>query len=386
MHSASFGERLREARKRAGWTQRELAGASGVSLSAIRKLEQRDRADPRLETARSLAAALRVPTTVLLDRGDATPADAETIGRWAPVRRALAAPVEQLEEPPTLAGVTAAMHAARQLREASRYVQLAQVLPPLIRDADALPTDPASRRTRVQVYQLAAWLLTQTRQFGAAATALDRAAAEAQDRLDGAATASGRCWLLLRQGRLEETRALATRWADDLEPRWSRATADELAAWGWMLIRMAAAAVRDNRAAEAEDALRLAQSAAVVLGREHAASVDYPRVFGPAKIARQRVEHEAVSGRPDRVLALAERMPSQATTKTRRYLLDVADAHSRTRGYAEAVDVLLRVREASPQWLAQQRYARDIVGRVVHKRRTLTPEMRHLVDAVRLPL
>ena len=41
--------------------------------------------------------------------------------------------------------------------------------------------------------------------------------------------------------------------------------------------------------------------------------------------------------------------------------------------------------EAGP-WLAEQRMARDILGRIVHRRRTLTPDMRELAGAIGLPL
>lgn len=387
MPSDTTGDRLREARKRADLTQRELATAAGVSVATIRKLEQGAHRDARLETARALAAVLRIPTTALINGDDREPADAETTDQWAAARRALAAPAASpTSEPPTPGGVAGALRDARRLRDSSEFERLAALLPALLRDADALPADARGRRVRVQVYQLAGWMLTQTRQWEHAEIALDRAEAESQDRLTAAAVVSGRCWLLLRQGRLEETRTLAYRWADELEPRWSRATPDELAAWGWMLIRLSAAAVRDNRQAEAEDALRLARSAAVALGREHAAAADYPRVFGPAKIARQRMEHHAVVRQPDRVLKLAAGMPLVATTRTRRSLLDVADAHVRTRGYAEAEDILLRLHEATPEWLAQQRYARDIVGAMTRRRRKLSPALRVLVGAVKLPL
>ncbi|MFI5716929.1 helix-turn-helix domain-containing protein [Nocardia sp. NPDC051750] len=47
-----LGERLQSVRKRRGVTQRELAGRSGVSLSYVRKIEQGERDDARVETLR----------------------------------------------------------------------------------------------------------------------------------------------------------------------------------------------------------------------------------------------------------------------------------------------------------------------------------------------
>jgi transcriptional regulator with XRE-family HTH domain len=59
----TIGDKLRGARKRRGLTQRDLARLSGLSLSLIRKLEQDERNDICVETARKLAASLGVPTT-----------------------------------------------------------------------------------------------------------------------------------------------------------------------------------------------------------------------------------------------------------------------------------------------------------------------------------
>ncbi|MBW1600919.1 helix-turn-helix transcriptional regulator [Streptomyces sp. JJ66] len=384
-----LGARLREVRKRRGLSQRELAAASGVSLSLIRKLEQHDLTDTRLETAHRLAVALRLPTSHLLQR-DAPRADQPTTDRLAPVRAAvLTPPVRPLAEEPTTPGVAAALAAAEPLFDSVNLGGLAGVLPSLLRDADAL-TD-TGRRTRVvqvRVLQLAGWFLTQTHQYEAAAAALDRAMDTAGDQLDGAATVNTRCWLLLRQGRLSEARELAIEWADDTEPRMSRAAPAELSAWGWMLLRTAGAAVRDNRPGEARDALRLARSAAVAMGREDVAGVDALRTFGPATVAQHRVEHANVGDRPDQVLKLAASMPPGTMTASNRarHKLNVADAHARVRQHAEAVAILHEVRAERPEWLAQQRYARDIMGRIIGRRRTLTPEMRSLADAVNLPV
>ena len=68
----TIGDKVRDVRKRRGLSQRELAELSGTSASLVRKLEQGERQDIRMPTARKLATALRVPTTTLLARsGDA---------------------------------------------------------------------------------------------------------------------------------------------------------------------------------------------------------------------------------------------------------------------------------------------------------------------------
>ena len=74
----SMGDRLRWCRRRFGWTQRDLARASGVGLATVRRVEQAQFA-PRLATVHRLAATLRVRDGWLafgdgpmVARGDAT--------------------------------------------------------------------------------------------------------------------------------------------------------------------------------------------------------------------------------------------------------------------------------------------------------------------------
>ncbi|WP_432059473.1 helix-turn-helix domain-containing protein [Streptomyces sp. S1] len=391
--SANLGDRLREIRKRRGLSQRELSGLSGVSLSLIRKLEQGERDATRLETARRLAQALKVPTTRLVVEHAEEAADRDEMNRWAPVHTALAASPspDGLAEEPTYDGVRDALRAAVPLFAGDRFTELGRVLPPLLRDVEVLTeADPRGRRLRARLLELTGWLMTQTRQFDAAGTALERAMTDATDRAQAAAIVITRCWLLLRRGRLAEARALASHWADEVEPRMSRATPAELSTWGWLLLRLSAAAVRDNRPGEAEDALRLAKSAAVTLGRECTPENDFLRAFGPVTVDLKRTENAMVAGRPDQVLSLAAAIPLDTLKPTsnnrNRHLLDVASAQAQLRQYAEAVDTFQKILTGSPQWLPNQRYARDILGRVVSRRRTLTPEMRMLADVVGLPM
>ena len=87
---ASPGDRAREARKRRGMTQRELADAAGLSLSAVKKIEQGTLGQLRLETAHRLAAALGVTTLAIADpMQEPEPSPG---GIWTPTRDALLSP------------------------------------------------------------------------------------------------------------------------------------------------------------------------------------------------------------------------------------------------------------------------------------------------------
>ncbi|KOG39648.1 DNA-binding protein, partial [Streptomyces varsoviensis] len=130
-----------------------------------------------------------VPTMYLAGHQDGDGADPDTEDRWAAVRAAVAAPPvssEEEEDLPTVGGVTDALAAAQPLFQSDAFAALAVVAPALVRDADAL--GPEGRAVRVRTLQLVGWLLTQTRQFAAAETALTRALDDAGDRLQAAAT------------------------------------------------------------------------------------------------------------------------------------------------------------------------------------------------------
>ncbi|MFC0040151.1 helix-turn-helix domain-containing protein [Actinomadura rayongensis] len=387
MSMPNLADRLRSIRKRRGFTQRELAAASGVSLSLIRKIEQAEREDTRLETLRKLAAALHVHTSDLIEAPSGEPGEGGDSNQWEPLQKALQGlHGEAPAEPPTVAGVSAALSALMPLFSTDQYSRLAVALPPLLRDADELGAD--ERALRARLLHHVGWLLTQTRQFDAADVALSRALDEASDRLDAAATVNTLAWLRMRQGDLAGTIALASTWADEVEPRISRATMAELSAWGWLLVRLSTAAVRNAQPGDAEDAIRLARTAAVAMGGEYSPPRDFLRAFGPLTVAMKRAENAMVEERPDRVLALSGAIPLddlRPTSNNRnRHLLDVAHARVKLRQHAEAFDVLRRVQSDAPEWITTQRYARDIFGQIISRRRTLTSDMREMAASIRL--
>ncbi|MFE1960927.1 helix-turn-helix domain-containing protein [Streptomyces sp. NPDC059479] len=389
--ASETGKHLRNVRKRRGLTQPELATASGVSLSIIRKLEQGERASARMETLRKLATALRVPTMRLKDGSTEDGPTAGTEARWEAVRHALERPPlapEFDDDMPTVEGVRSALTASQPFFKKDQFAELARVLPTLLRDAEALGSE--GRAVRVRLLQLAGWLMVQTRQFDAAEVALQRAMDDASDRMEAAATVNTLCWLLLRQGKLDEALTTAIRWADETEPRISRATPDELSTWGWMLLRVSAAAVRNSQGGQAKDALKFAKAAAVALGREYEPQNDFLRTFGPTTVLLKRAENASVADLPEVVLRLANTIPKEGlkptSNNTNRHFLDVSDAYAKTGQYAEAFGKLTTIQKSSPEWLPNQAYARTVLRRIVEGRRTLTPEMRRMAAAIYLEI
>ncbi|GGS98853.1 hypothetical protein GCM10010156_66230 [Planobispora rosea] len=385
---AALAPRLRAVRKRRGLTQRELARLAGVSFSLVSKLEQGVVEGTRLETVRKLAVALRVSTTDLVGGAGDTEETAEQPypDLWEPTRRALLGQVPRSDEAPTVNGVRRGLADLKPLLADNRYTDIATVLPTLLADAEAL--NGAGRSVRARVLNTTGWILTQTRQFDIAEPTLHQAMDTADDRLDAAAAVNTLVWLHLRQGHLDEARRLATRWADDIEPRFSRATTSELTLWGRLLLGVSNAAIRDNRPGEAEDSITLARAAATRIGHEAVSDTSTTRTFGPVTVAMIRAENAAIMDQPDMVLTIAERIPQTVlhahSASRNRHRLDVASALVATRRSAEALAVLQDLARIAPEWLPAQRYARDILGRLLNQRRTLTVEMRQLADMVGL--
>ncbi|MER6769645.1 hypothetical protein ABT389_07770 [Streptomyces bacillaris] len=237
--------------------------------------------------------------------------------------------------------------------------------------------------------------LTQVRQYDLAYTALSHAITDARrtgDTLTAASGVIGMCWLLLRQGRLDEAEQLATQTADVIEPRLSRATPDECAAWGWLALRAAAAAGRNNRPQEARHYHRVATTAAAAVGREHTGSFfRHWTTFGPLTVGMKGVEDAMILGDARTVVRKSseDAMSPKAWKHTgrpsddnwNRHRLDVARAHTRTGDLTTAMDELAGVRHASPEWLRHQRMAAETMQEILKKRkRTLTADMREMAD------
>ncbi|WP_028478323.1 helix-turn-helix domain-containing protein [Nocardia sp. CNY236] len=384
-----LGERLASIRKRRSLTQPELAEASGVSLSTVCKIEQRENCAPRVATLRKLAGALGVPTSVLQGNGhsDAEDADQATLDLWEPVRHALAAPPTLDEgDTPTAGEVRGELRRLQGEMAAHRYTQMAAAMPGLLRDSAAVD----DRSLRSAALGMVGWLLVQNRQWEDARLVLDDAVAAADDEVLAAGAINTRVWSEIRQGHLGEARTLALEWTDRIEPRFSRATVTQLAVWGRLWMYIATIAMRDNRMHEHDDALSLARAAAARIGSEVLAETATTRTFGPTTVEHLAIETAAISEQPGLALAFAERTPPAALLPTAagrlRHRLDLANAHSQMGNWGDAMTELRKLSTTAPEWLVQQRYARDIVGTMVERRRTLTEEMRALADLVVLEL
>lgn len=197
------------------------------------------------------------------------------------------------------------MEDGHALYHADRYSSVAKRLPGLLRSTEtAVCAFEGEERqhaliVRAQALGLAGKYLTQVRQYDMAYHALSEAIRLAREvgKTQLAATGVvGMCWLLLRQDRFDESEQLATVTASELEPRFSVATPGALAVWGELSLRVASAAVRNNRPDIAREARRMAATAASALDAEHTDYRSHWTTFGPVTAELKAVEDLSIMG------------------------------------------------------------------------------------------
>ncbi|MEV6980960.1 helix-turn-helix transcriptional regulator [Sphaerisporangium sp. NPDC051017] len=397
------GDRVRELRRRRGLTQEALAQQAGLSVGVVKKIEQGGGA--RIETYHALARAFDVRTSKLFEQSSSGPdrtSDREKIN-LLPLRQVISPAVtlngklrfaEEIHEEPDLTQLRSAAVAIAQAYHRDRYADMASLLPKLIRSAQAAvdfymtaPEHVEALAVRSEILQLAGRYLTQVHIYDLAHMALRGAvhdAVAAGDRLNAASAIIGQAWILLRQGRLDEAEDVAVGSADEIEPLISRATREELSAWGWLMLRASAAASRNNKPALAEEMIGFARTAGTAVGAEVTDHLRGWGTFGPLTVELKAIENVMVAGKPDVALELSERVPQgfgRATSDNwNRHRLDVARAHAMLRRGDETTRLLTALRADAPEWLRYQRLAADAFrdGVLRTRKRTLTAEQRDL--------
>ncbi|MEU0737998.1 helix-turn-helix transcriptional regulator [Streptomyces sp. NPDC006134] len=406
--SAGLADNVKRLRRVRGWSQEQLAEEADLSVSTVRKLEQGGHVS--METLAALATAFGVSTSALFaseaPKPQLGPQDEQNRRNLAELRRALMPPVGLAALAPE-PGETVEPSAVRRrvkdghaLYQADRYSSVARKLPALLRDSEAAVValhgveKQHAMIARAHALLLTGKYLTQVRQYDMAyfalAEAIRLARETGQTRL-AATGVVGLCWLLLRQDRFDESEQLAAQTAGEVEPRMSRATPEQLALWGELWLRVAAAARRNSRPDEAEHARRMVATAGGAMAREHTDFPTHWSAFGPVTAAAKAVEDLALAGDARGVLRKAEEGPLSpkgiknlgrlSTNNWGRHRLDVARAHAQLGSHQDAMDELTGLREEAGEWLLHQPIARRVMEDILKKRkRTLTQEMREMAS------
>lgn len=387
----NIGTRVVELRRRRGLTQEELADKAGLSVPVVKKIEQ-GRGGCRMETYHAIARALNVVTLAFASPDSPEPqASAYQDGALADIRSAINPPTSISGQPlhplgadePDLAMLGQAVHSVAMAYHNDRYDTVARLVPAVVRSAhlhvNALGGDDLAQaqRLRSNILGVAGRYLIQVREHDLALMALRDSLQDALaigDQPLAAAAVSSQAWALMRQGRFGEVEDLCASSADAVEPRVSKATADELSAWGWLLLRACAAAARNNRPEEAREYLAYAASAAAPMGREQEMTTGY-RSFGPLTVALKGPETEVVLGQPDRALQLAGQLPRNvgrtSSSDWHRHGIDKAKALVMSGEVDRATQTLARLKGSAPEWLRYQQSAREVAEDIIDSRKRM---------------
>lgn len=389
--NTTIGDRIRSLREFRDLTQEALANRAGVSLDTIRMLEQNRRQSARIDTLRKLARALDAQLERLVGQPTVTQQLTDDGGLIA-LRDAVQhidtlpgiPPTEDLEDPPGEDDWANNVNAANTLYWNGGYSQLSGLLPLLLRDGRAVvrqtPTERAWRQLAL-AYQLAACLATQAGHPDWAYTAVERqlaAAAHASDPLMEGMGVSTLSWVLLRQGRWEQAQAIAVTKADALEPSF-KATRNELAVYGNLLIAAATPAARSNEHDTAFELLRRAEAAATISGPVQS----YGSAFSVVDVRTQKV-NIALAGeetRPADALAFAADVHLGDITRpvhSAAYEVDVAQAQYQTGDWDGALATLLEVEARQPEWIRFQALAAATVREMLETERRRNTPLRSL--------
>jgi transcriptional regulator with XRE-family HTH domain len=381
----SLGARLRQQRRDRSLTQEQLAALSGVSTVMIAKIEQGRRV-PRMPVLFQLATALDVPLSELVDNRPRLDGQGDGASILA-VRDALLSPSvlpdvdldDDHGEPAPVLQLEAAVAEAARLYWAGEFAVLASTLPGLLAEArlTAGSAGPAASGVLAQAYDLTAALMVHMGKEDLAAVGAERAIAAAKasgDELMYVMELGTYAWVLLHQGRFEESERLASTTAQRIEPAFS-ASDQHVAVFGSLLMTALAPAAAAGR--EVDDYISMASAAAARIGRRIAV---YQTFFAPATVHSQACHAHAVLGEPAKALTAARRIaPGDLSgISYGRHLLDVAQAHTDSRHSKAAISALTKARSVSPMWFRHQGIARSLVGDLYEQERRVSPALRDL--------
>ncbi|MGW6744979.1 helix-turn-helix domain-containing protein [Streptomyces sp. NPDC055025] len=387
--STSIGDRIRSLREFRDVTQEQLAERAGVHVDTIRKLEQNIRQSARINTLRALARALDVQLERLVGQPTVMPQGLSDDGGLLALRDAIqdigALPGvlmdNNLEDPPDTGQWTASVKEANSLYWAGEYSTLANRLPLILRDGRAVAretdTEPVWQQLAL-AYQLAASLSAQAGHPDWAFAAVEKQLAASQRASDplmegmGISTLS---WVLLRQGRWEQAQDVAEHKADALEPSFRRATPEQFAVYGNLLVAAATPAARRDSRDEAKALLNMAEAAATRSG----SVATHGSAFSVVDVLTQQVNVSLAGQEPEPDVALEISGRVDVSTITRpvhsaAYRVDVAQAQYQTGDVDGALGTLLDVEQDQPEWIRFQALAASTVREMLEaERRRNTP-------------
>ncbi|GAB3167707.1 helix-turn-helix domain-containing protein [Amycolatopsis stemonae] len=375
-----LGATIRSLRIEAGFTQQQLADRAGLSLSLIRSLEQGRRQTAQIGSLQAIAKALDVQIDVLLKKAQALPGESPDAGIVA-IRRVLTSVddlidevVDDALEPVSLRDTSRATTYAwgaywgGKYDELSRLLAQAMVRARAVEHASSTHERAAAVDQLAQLYQIAACTLVHLGHPDTAWLAsleARKTSEKGDDPLRVAALRGTVSWLLLTQGRYEESRKVAAKTAEKIDVG-GKATPAALSVYGNLLLSAATATgrdikLKDDRARQAEDFLVEARETAGRTGERK----DYEAPFGIEQVTMQTADVHIVTERFNAALKTSKLMPREARlplAARMRHLTDVAHAQTQLGMNRKAANTVLAVAAAAPDWVKHQTLYKQTVA------------------------
>ncbi|WP_354670693.1 helix-turn-helix domain-containing protein [Streptomyces flavofungini] len=374
----TIGERVAWYRRRRGLSQEVLAGLVGRTTDWLSKAENNRIELDRLSVITSLAEALDVSLGDLLAEPTLLEWSSDSGRRTVPALRDALMDYKQLtpllglppdDEPPTLAGLRAAVKEVLDAYQVSQYGFATRRLPLVLADALAASRSYSGREGEeahaelALAYHGAAMVLGKVGESELAWIAADRGLAAAQR--SGQNTVTGSLFravthCLMATGRFTAAIQLVNDAAAVMQPGLGTANDEYLSVYGTLFLTGAMAAARAEDRATTQTFLREADEVAQRLGAD---ANHLWTAFGPTNVAIHCVATAGELGDIQIAADLGQRIDTSGLPVERRvrHSLEVARALSAWNRTDEALAALLEAERAAPEQVRHHYLSRELV-------------------------
>lgn len=376
MADETLGQRVADARKRKGLSQKEFAALMGRSESWVSQVERDVLPVDRLAIRQKLSEVL---TVSFLDPAGSVPqaayptpvhTDLDRLRSALTGHPALLALFGAGDEPPTIDELQCLADTAWKQALDSDFGALADVIPQLERAVRASTGDDRLQLLAIvaRSYQAASAGFARQNEADAAWLSADRAlraAEEAGDPLAVIASLFRTAHTFMRLRQFDQAKQVALDAIDALDTRMDdNPSVETLSLYGAMHLVIAALAGFDNDRAAARTALDEAERVAELVGE---GSNAYDTEFSPTNIQIHRVSIAVDLGDAGEAIDVASKLDVAHLSNERRMrvLLDTARAHIQRRQFDEAIGALLRAEATAPEHLRSHTVAHETINELL---------------------
>ncbi|GAB2828909.1 helix-turn-helix transcriptional regulator [Actinoallomurus bryophytorum] len=394
-YQEALGRKIAQHRRRRGLSQPELARQIDRSVAWVSQVERGVRKVDRMSVLETVAQALDVPLAELAAEAPVVaaatdgPPEATGLRLVLSGAHALRAMLSG-QITPDPAALREKVDEAWELTHAGRYTELTELLRGLIPELETAAR-AVTQEERAELfellsaaYQACSAALTKLAEPEAAWIAADRsmaAAERAEAPLLVAAGAFRLAFVFLSAKHFDQAEETARTAAEALWPLADQGEPEAMSLWGGLTLQRAVTASRTN---DSEAAYAHLDRARDIAARLSEGRNDYNTEFGPANVGLYEIAVAVELGDAGRALRAAEQVDTSGLSAERqaRMLIDVARAHAQRRQVDEAVAVLCRGEEITPEQIRAHPRVRQLVADLLTMQNPPSQALRDLAQRV----